>query len=152
MVFRISRLSGWHGLGRMCVAVSLLLSMVLLMGCPRYIPPSQPGAVDKATTLKVDALSLMDKATEPYAQHQSEAEALRRNLEIAYENARAVPNNELSTQMWDILKNPEGNLLGGFLTLWQKKSVLSKAYISDKKLQVGEAFDKIINLEISKPR
>jgi hypothetical protein len=98
----------------------------------------------------VEALDLMGKATEPYAQHQAAAETLRLNLEKAYEDAKGVPNNEVSTQMWEILKDPNRNLLGGFLKLWQKESVLKKAFIGEKKLQVGDAFDKIIALESGK--
>jgi hypothetical protein len=149
---RIFNASGWARPLQMCAIASSLLIMVLLMGCPPTITQQRPEAYSKATSLKVDALDLMNKATEPYAQHKAAAETLRLNLDKAYEDAKGVPNNELSTQMWEILKNPNGNLLGGFLTLWQKKSVLTKGYITEKKLQVGEAFDKIINLEINKPK
>lgn len=147
---RIFKASGRAGSWRTCAVASSLLIMVLLMGCQPTIAPQRPEAYDKAISLKVDALNLMDKATEPYAQHQVAAETLRRNLDIAYEDAKGVPNNEVSTQMWEILKSPQGNSLGGFLTLWQKKSVLSKGFIAEKKTQVGGDFDRIITLESGK--
>ncbi|MEJ2092101.1 MAG: hypothetical protein P8X65_07900 [Syntrophobacterales bacterium] len=135
---------------RGCTVVGLLLMVLFLVGCPRLSPSYQPEAYGRAIDLKVEALNLMDKATEPYAQHQAAADTLRLNLEKAYEAAKGIPKNEMSTQMWAILKDPNGNLLGGFLKMWQEKSVLNKPFIDAKKVQVGDAFDKIIALETGK--
>jgi hypothetical protein len=145
-------LYGTGGIGtlRRYVVVGLLLMGLFLVGCPRLSPTYQPQAYGRAVDLKVEALNLMDKATEPYGQHQAAADTLRLNLEKAYEAAKGVPKNEMSTQMWAILKDPNGNLLGGFLKMWQEKSVLKKPFIDAKKGQVGEAFDKIITLEAGK--
>jgi hypothetical protein len=143
--------TGEIGLIRRCVLAGFLLMLLFLVGCPRHIAPYRPEAYEKATSLKVEALNLMDKATEPYAQHQAAAETLRLNLEKAYEDAKGIPQNELAAQMWEILKDPNGNLLGGFLGKWQK-SVLKKPFIDEKKAQVSDAFDKIIALEIGKSK
>jgi hypothetical protein len=143
--------TGEIGLIRRCVLAGFLLMLLFLVGCPRHIAPYRPEAYEKATSLKVEALNLMDKATEPYAQHQAAAETLRLNLEKAYEDAKGIPQNELAAQMWEILKDPNGNLLGGFLAKWQK-SVLKKPFIDEKKAQVSDAFDKIIALEIGKSK
>jgi hypothetical protein len=89
---------GVGSLGR-CTVAGLLLMVLFLAGCPRHIAPYRPEAYEKATSLKVDALNLMDKATEPYAQHQAAADTLRLNLEKAYEDAKGIPQNELATQM-----------------------------------------------------
>ncbi|MFZ5449704.1 MAG: hypothetical protein ACOZFS_13815 [Thermodesulfobacteriota bacterium] len=152
MAARVFYGSGWNAPLRMGVVVSSLVIMVLAAGCAPTIAPHRPPAYDKAVSLKVESLNLMDKATEPYSQHQAAAQTLRLDLEKAYEDAKGVPSNEVSTQMWEILKNPNGNLLGGFLTLWQKKSVLSKGFITEKKMQVSDAFDKIIALESGKAK
>jgi len=150
MVARAVHPPSWAGPARLDAVVSVLLIFVLVTGCAPTIAPHRPLAYDKAISLKVESLNLMDKATEPYARHQAAAETLRLNLEKAYEDAKGIPNNEISTQMWDILKDPNRNLLGGFLKSWQKESVLKKAFIGEKKLQVGDAFDKIIALESGK--
>lgn len=144
--------TGGVGPLRRCAVVGLLLMVLFLVGCPRHIAPYRPEAYDRATSLKVEALNLMDKATEPYAQHLAAAETLRLNLEKAYEDAKGIPQNEVATQMWEILKDPNRNLLGGFLKMWQKESVLKRPFIAEKKAQVGEAFDKIIALEIGKSK
>lgn len=135
---------------RRCAVVGLLLMFLFLVGCPRISPPHRPEAYERAINVKVEALNLMDKATEPYAQHTEAANTLRFKLETAYEDAKGIPKNEMATQMWAILKDPNRNLLGGFLTMWQKKSVLTKPFIDEKKSQVSEAFDKIIALEAGK--
>jgi hypothetical protein len=152
MIVRCLRSNGRVGPLRRFAIVGLLLMVLFLVGCPRQIAPYRPEAYDKATSLKVEALNLMDKATEPYAQHQAAAETLRLNLEKAYEDAKGIPKNEVATHMWEILKDPNRNLLGGFLKRWQKESVLKKPLIEEKKAQMGEAFDKIIALEIGKSK
>lgn len=152
MPVRFLYATGEVGLLRRCAFAGLLLMVLFLVGCPRLIAPYRPEAYDKATSLKVEALNLMDQAAEPYAQHQAAAETLRLNLEKAYEDAKGIPKNELAAQMWQILKDPQGNLLGGFLAAWQQKSVLKKPFIDEKKAQVSDAFDKIIALEIGKSK
>jgi hypothetical protein len=129
--------------------VSILLVAVVCFGCATISPYSET-AYQQATSLKVDSLALMAKATEPYAQHQGEVEALRLKLDKAYEYANGLPKNQLAARQWEILKDPSRHLLGGFLARWQQKSILSPAYIADKQIQVGAAFDQIIGLESGK--
>ncbi len=92
----------------------------------------------------------MGKATEPYAEHEQEAQALQLEVEKAYEFARGRPNNEISTKQWEILMDPGRNLLGGFLKRWKEESTLSAAFIVRAKDLVGDAFDTIIGLESGK--
>jgi hypothetical protein len=42
--------------------------VLFLAGCPRHIAIYQQADYERATNLKVEALNLMGKATEPYAQ------------------------------------------------------------------------------------
>jgi hypothetical protein len=132
--------------------VGLLLMVMSLVGCPRHIAIYNQPDYERTVNLKVDALNLMGKATEPYAQNQTAVENLRLSLEKAYEAAKGIPNNQVVTQQWAILKDPNNNLLGGFLARWQKKSVLTQPFIDEMKVQVGDAFDKIIAVESGKPK
>jgi hypothetical protein len=84
--------------------------------------------------------------------NQAAAENMRLSLDKAYEAAKGIPNNQVATQLWAILKDPNNNLLGGFLARWQKKSVLNQPPIDEMKVQVGDAFDKIIAVESGKPK
>jgi len=130
-------------------SVILIIIGVVGLGCATISPYSET-AYQQATSLKVDSLALMAKATEPYAQHQAEVEALRLKIDKAYEYAKGLPNNAIATRQWEILKDPDRHLLGGFWELWRKKSTLSTNYVADKQIQVGSAFDQIIGLESGK--
>lgn len=100
--------------------------------------------------MKVEALALMDKATEPYENHKKEVEELQTKIEKAYEYVKGQPKNEFSARQWEILKDPERNLLGGFLKRWKKESTLSNVFIKEAKGLVADAFDTISGLESGK--
>lgn len=134
---------------RSWLPVIFIIIGVVCLGCATISPYSET-AYQYATSLKVDSLALMAKATEPYAQHQAEVEALRLKIDKAYEYAKGLPNNDITARQWEILKDPGRHLLGGFLELWRKRSTLSATYIADKQRQVGAAFDQIIGLESGK--
>ena len=115
-----------------------------------YISPYSHFAYQQATSLKVEALTLMDKATEPYAKRKKEIKELETKIEKAYEYAKGRPKNELSTKQWEILKDPNRNLLGGFIRRWKEKSALSNGFIEEAKGLVADAFDTISGLESGK--
>ena len=114
------------------------------------ISPYSPTAYQYATSLKVESLMLMDKATEPYATHHAEVEALVTKIAIAYEYARGRPKNEISTRQWEILKDPNRHLVSGFLQRWKGESKLSRPFITEAQGLVADAFDTIIGLESGK--
>jgi hypothetical protein len=129
------------------VMVLILLSSMLQCAS---ISPYSPTAYQYATSLKVESLMLMDKATEPYATHQAEVAALVTKIDIAYEYAKGRPKNEISTRQWEILKAPDHHLLGGFLQRWKHESQLSGPFVTEAKGLVADAFDTIIGLESGK--
>ena len=120
--------------------------LALLVSCAS-VPLFDQTAYQYAIDLKVDALSLMDKGTETFADHQDEVSALNTRLQKAYEYARGRPHNVSATKQWKILLDPERDLLGGFVTLWKSQSRLSPAYVEEKKKQIADAFDIISGLE-----
>jgi len=71
-------------------------------------------AYEHATSAKVDTLALMDKATGSYSDHPKEIEAVVIALNKAYEYDRGRALNKLTVAQWDILRDPNGNLVGGF--------------------------------------
>lgn len=109
-------------------------------------------AYDRAVTLKVDTLELMELATEPYADHSANVRSLRRELRKAQEYARGRPNNEFTTKQWDKLLDPDSALVGGFFRRWQEDGTLGGAFVDGMVKQVGQAFDAIIGLESGKIR
>ncbi|HEX9485660.1 MAG TPA: hypothetical protein VF976_01225 [Gemmatimonadales bacterium] len=128
------------------------LGLVLAAGvsCGPTISTFSLIAYEQATSLKVDALALMGRATEPYADHRADTESLSVRLAKAYEFAKGRPDNDISTEQWRILIDPGRNLLGGFLARWKKESRISTTFVTEAKGLVSDAFDTIIGLESGK--
>jgi hypothetical protein len=130
-------------------AIWLILFVFTVSGCAS-IDKYDTVAYQNATSLKVDSLSLMDKATAAYTDNKQAIKGLILNVDKAYEYANGRPKNEIITKQWLIMKNPERNLLGGFLKRWQEKETLSKIFITEAKKNVSLGFDQIIGLESGK--
>ena len=107
-------------------------------------------AYDKATGAKAEALALMDKAIDSYSAHLKEIEAVSLTIDKAYEYDRGRALNTITVQQWQILRDPNRNLFGGFLRRWRDKGSLKPDYIAEKKPDIAEAFDQITGLEIGK--
>lgn len=129
----------------------LLLAALLLAGCTLVSPYSET-AYRQAVELKVESSSLMAKATEPYLQHQAAAESLILDAYKAREYARGRPKNDESIQQWDIMLNPTGHMLGGFMERWKAQGGLSPAFVQEARSQVEKGFDQIIALESGKSK
>jgi len=82
------------------ISFALAWVALLLAGCMSSISPFSEVAYQQATSLKAQALVLMDQATEPYAEHRSEVAALKVKLHEADEYAAGRPKNEDSTEQW----------------------------------------------------
>jgi hypothetical protein len=130
-------------ISRTFVAVS---ACIFLAACSLIAHYDQV-AYEHATSAKVDTLALMDKATGSYDDHQKEIEALVIELSKAYEYDRGRSLNKLTVAQWDVLRDPNRNLVGGFLKMWKAKGSLSATFIAEKKLQIADGFDQIIALE-----
>ncbi|MGD2087418.1 MAG: hypothetical protein PVH61_14635 [Candidatus Aminicenantes bacterium] len=126
--------------------------IIYLSQCGGLIAGFDPIALENATSLKKEALDLMDKANEPYDRHQQEINALETKLEQAYQYAKEKPKNTHTASQWEILKDPGKNLLGGFIKHWQEKSQLSTTFIEEAKKVIADAFATIIALESGKSK
>jgi hypothetical protein len=129
----------------------LLLGWLLLAGCSTIATYDQI-AYERATDAKAEALALMDKATGSYSAHLQEIESVSLTLNKAYEYDRGRALNSITVKQWDILLDPNRNLFGGFILRWHEKGSLRPAYIAEKKPDIAEAFDQIIELERGKPK
>lgn len=109
----------------------IFLSIILFScytGC-FLISPYSETAYQQATSLKAEAAALMDKATESYNMHKAKIEEFQMKLDQAYEYAKGRHKNELSTHQWEILKDPDRHLLGGFISRWKNEDKLGKTFI-----------------------
>lgn len=118
--------------------------------CTPSISQFNETAYQQAVQLKVESMSLIDKADEPYSGHEEEADQLKQDLLTAYEYAKGRPKNEISTRQWEIMVDPERNLMGGFLVRWKEQETLSPAFIGEYSKVIADAFDTIIGLESGK--
>lgn len=145
-----------HSFSRLSARTRALISVLLfavgaLLACRGpAISKFDETAYQKATALKVESLALMESATEPYDEHAVSVRTLEARLDKALEYAENRPDNQISAQQWEILIDEDGNLLGGFLKRWEDDSSLNDAFVKEKKNQVREAFDTIIDLESGK--
>lgn len=131
----------------MRVAVLFTVCLLFISGCTSLVAKYNEHAYERATALKVESLVLLDKAVEPYSQHQQEAEQLQMELKKAYEYVKGLDLNENSTKQWAILINPDKHLIGGALKRWKKDKTLRPGFINYAKEQVGKGFDEIIKFE-----
>jgi hypothetical protein len=131
--------------------IALLFSLVFaLAACDPLISPFQEQAYENATTLKAQSLALIAKSGEPYSSHREAVEKLLVDVDAAYEYADGLPKNEVVSKQWDILRNPDGNLLGGITRRWRSSGTLRPFFREEVAIQVGDAFDTIICVEINK--
>lgn len=127
----------------------LLVATAFLFACSTIATFDQV-AYDKATGAKAEALALMDKATNSYGAHLKEIDAVSLTIDKAYEYDRGRALNTITVQQWEILRDPNRNLFGGFLRRWHEKGSLNADYIAEKKRDIADAFDQITGLEIGK--
>jgi hypothetical protein len=92
----------------------------------------------------------MDKATDSYSAHVKEIESVSLTIDKAYEYDRGRMLNTITVQQWEILRDPNRNLFGGFLRRWREKGSLRPDYVAEKKRDIADAFDQITGLEIGK--
>lgn len=131
--------------------VGVLFSLlVFLAACAPLISPFREQAYANATTLKAQSLALIAKSGQPYSEHQAAVEKLLVDVDAAYEYAYGLPTNDIASNQWDILRDPEGNLLGGFATKWRDSGTLSQFLREEIARQIANAFDTIICVEINK--
>lgn len=130
--------------------VFFILSILLLFACAPRIALYNETAYSNAVSLKVESLALMDKASDSISAHVQEISTLETNIEKAYQYVRWLPRNELTVAQWEILKDPNRDLLGGFLAKWKEKKVLHAAFIQEKEKQTTDAFNEILKLETGK--
>lgn len=128
----------------------LTITMCLIFWSCASISVFSPEAYKQAVDLKVESLNVMSAATMPYTDFDEEADYLKIELNKAFEFSKGRPDNEISTRQWEILINPDGNLLGGFLKRWEEEETLSQMFVTEMQLLVGDAFDTIIGLESGK--
>lgn len=129
--------------------IAFLIVLFSFAGCAT-ISTFDQHAYTQTTSIKVDALNLMSKATANYQTCEKSIDALQTELDKIYAYEKNRPKNEISVKLWDKLLNKNGHLLGGFLNRWKNEGKLNGTFITEEKKLVGDAFDQIAGLESHK--
>jgi hypothetical protein len=124
--------------------------LTFITACSPLMSNFDQVSYQQVTSLKVDALSVMDEAVTDYAAHSAEVKDLQLKVDKAIEYDKHRPHNEITNEMWALLNDPQKNLLGGFLVKWQHDGKCSAVYITEKKKQISFSFDQIAELESKK--
>ncbi len=106
----------------------------------------------KTTALKIEAESLMSKASSAYETHKKEVELFLMEVAKLKEYEKNKPKNEITYEMWNILTDEEKNLLTAYFKKWEKEQSLSPFFIKEASGQIIEAFDLLIEYEIKKDK
>lgn len=134
---------------RLLAKLSPLIA-VFLFSC-QTVSHYDETAYNNVISVKVDAWSIMGKATSSYDSNKDAIDTFNVSLRKAYEYDKNRPLNKDTTKMWEILMDPAGHSLGGFFTEWQKKgSIPHQVYIQFRQKQIGLEFDEIASAEQGK--
>ncbi len=136
---------------RSIIAV-LLIFIASLQACAPSISLFSETAYQQAVELKILSLQLMDHASEPFENHRNDIQAFRYELLKAYEFAKGRPDNQFTTEQWEIMIDPKQHMIGGFLSRWEQAGSLSETFITESKATIADAFDTVIGLESGKIR
>jgi hypothetical protein len=131
--------------------LSLSAFALAFAGCSTIASYDQ-AAYEHATSTKAEALLLMDRASTSYSQNSEKIDEVMLDLNKAYEYDKGRLRNQITVQLWTKMLNPEGNLFGGFIRYWKNTGELHAAYIKEKKKDIEDAFDQIIQLEQGKQK
>ena len=130
----------------------LVATLILFSSCSIFSPTISSYdsySYIQTTSIKVDAINLMDMATEDYQLHQKEIASVQSNIQKIFEYEKHRPKNEITVKQWGILADSSG-VLGRFIIKWRTEKTLGKVYIDDKKKNVAFVFDQIAELESKK--
>lgn len=129
--------------------VAAFFFFIFLYGCST-ISRFDQYAYTQATSIKVDALNVMDLAIENYTNHLQEVSQVNNEIEKIYEYEKNRPKNDITTKMWQKMEDSTGYLYGGFIHRWKTEGKLSHAFVANEKELIGESFDQIAGLESKK--
>ncbi len=129
----------------------ILIMHILIVSCSTIDVFNQK-AYEQSVNLKVEALNIISNANESYDANIQTINELKIDCKKAYEYAKGRDKNEDSIKQWEIMIDPESNLLFGFLERWKNKKMLNNQFIIEAKQIISEAFDTIIELESGKKK
>jgi hypothetical protein len=133
---------------RRLIPVAILLALGL--GACAVLAPFNQYSFNETARLKVEALTLVRKAEQPYAVHARKADSVMAGMNSAYRDARLRSKNAESLRLWEILLDPEQGSLAGTVRKWQWSGTLPADTIEAARKLIAQNFDQISKLENNK--
>jgi PBP1b-binding outer membrane lipoprotein LpoB len=130
--------------------VLLVMGSAMFFAACATISKYDQYAYQQTTSLKVDALNVMNLATGKYDSNASAVLNVNTSIDKMVEYEKNRPKNEVSEKMWVILQDSTQNLYGGFIKRWKTEGTLDPVFIKESQQMVGQAFDQISELESGK--
>lgn len=109
-----------------------------------------PAAHQRAVALKSQTLSLMASSGEAFSRHRASVEELNAAIDEAIKLSSAAPDNAAVVAEWTAMKDPGGNLYGGFVRRWQASGAVDAATRDAAMARVTARFNYILCLEAAK--
>lgn len=128
----------------------MAIAIVMMQWSCALTAPYDQYVYAQTTSIKVDALKLMDRATKPFHAEAEAVEKFTDHWDKLYEYELHRKKNGVRIEMWELLRDPGKNLMGGFLQRWKKDTTLNPVFIGEARIQVGKAFDQLSELESGK--
>ncbi len=132
--------------------LALILLPLALAACDPLIGGYSAEAYKNATSLKARSLAMIDRAGRSYASQQADIAALMTDIDAAYEFSKGLPRNRISARQWQLMRDPDEGLMGGFVAGWRRNGTVGGFFRGEKKTQIARAYDYIICLEVNKQR
>lgn len=121
------------------------LSIIFLFGCSSLAPRYNHYALQRTTEIKVEAISVMEKAEEQYTQHEESVQKVKLDIKKMYEYSRARKNGADIALQWQ----DTGKTFDSFTSEWKERKTLPKIFITEASNEVvALEFDSIIRLEV----
>lgn len=135
--------------------------LLLLPGCKTLITTYDAYSYTQLASLKVEVISMMNKATDEYSTHAANVEKLTMNIQKAYEYDTHKPKNAVMAKMWKylydaLLSNEMEGIAGrqykkGFFKNWEAAKKKSAIFVEEATTKiVAPMFDLIMELESKK--
>ena len=134
---------------------------MVLSGCKTLITTYDAYSYTQLASLKVEVITMMNKATEDYSTQAAAVDKLTLDIQKAYEYDTHKPKNAVMTKMWTYLYNtllsdedegiPGHQYKKGFFNNWKESKKKSAIFVKEATTKiVAPMFDLILELESKK--
>ena len=139
---------------RAFAALALIALVALALGACRTSGEGtydfDPAAHQRATELKSRAVALVANSGEAYSRHRADVEAVSAAMSEAFALSAATADNEVIAGAWSAMKDPFGDLFGGYVRRWQASGAIAEAAREAATAQIVAHFDYILCLEAAR--